>query len=112
MFLHEFKTQGNLSYGSKVFAVICYRLLALTNMDQKVRDKWDELREKAKGDRWSWDKCEQVFVECALSIREKQTEVEDFARQGREKGESYVSSRMKLVQRDPAEDDTNIFEIQ
>ncbi|KAG9060754.1 hypothetical protein KI688_008905 [Linnemannia hyalina] len=96
MFLHEFKTQGNLSYGSKVFAVVCYRLLALANMDQKVRDKWDELREKAKGDRWSWDKCEQVFVECALSIHEKQTEVEDFARQGREKGESYAEFAARL----------------
>jgi hypothetical protein len=96
LFLHEFKTQGNLSYGSKVFAVVCYRLLALANMDQKVRDKWDELREKAKGDRWSWDKCEQVFVECALSIHEKQTEVEDFARQGREKGESYTEFAARL----------------
>ncbi|KAG0270920.1 hypothetical protein BGZ96_006116, partial [Linnemannia gamsii] len=55
LFLHEFKTQGNLSYGSKVFAVVCYRLLALANLDQKVRDKWDELRDKAKHDRWSWD---------------------------------------------------------
>jgi hypothetical protein len=96
LFLHEFKTQGNLSYGSKVFAVVCYRLLALANLDQKVRDKWDELREKAKGDRWSWDKCEQVFVECALSIHEKQTEVEDFARQGREKGEAYAEFAARL----------------
>jgi hypothetical protein len=37
-----------------------------------------------------------VFVECALSIHEKQTEVEDFARQGREKGESYAEFAARL----------------
>ncbi|KAG0254097.1 hypothetical protein BGZ95_006128 [Linnemannia exigua] len=94
VFLHEFHTQGNLLYGPKVFAAICHRLLPLANTDQKVRDKWNA--QPGSGDCWSWDKCEKVFVECALTLHEKQTEVEDFARQGREKGESYTEFAARL----------------
>ncbi|KAG0195712.1 hypothetical protein BGX33_002711, partial [Mortierella sp. NVP41] len=63
-------------------------LLSLANLEQKVKDKLDEVCDKDKDPRWMWEQCEQTFVECALSAFERQTEVEDFTRQGqREVGE-------------------------
>lgn len=96
LFLYEFRTQGNLTYGSKNFEKICYRLLALANMDVKVQDALTAAREKDKGPAWSWDKCEQVFVDCAMTLHEKTSEVEEFARIGREKTESFKEYELRL----------------
>lgn len=89
IFLHEFETQGKLAYGSTTFAAICYHLLALANLDQKVKDKMDIVCTKDLGPKWTWKTCKTVFVDCVLTLHEHQTEVEEFAYQGQEKTESY-----------------------
>ncbi|KAI7818581.1 hypothetical protein BC939DRAFT_462564 [Gamsiella multidivaricata] len=96
MFLHEFRTTGMLAYGKTTFASSCYRLLALANMDAKARDALEAAYEKDKDGVWNWDRCEQTFVDSSLTALEKAAEVEEFAKSGRERGESYKEYALRL----------------
>jgi len=99
-FLHEFRQKGMLRYTSVKFQQIAFRLLSLANMDVKTSDAFAVAHancpEVAKGKEWDWDKCERVFVDCALTTLEKAAEVDEFAQAGREKGESFKSYHNRL----------------
>lgn len=89
LFLHEFQKIGLLKYGQEKFEAIGYHLLQLANLDEKVGDAFSVAKDAEPGVHWGWNKCEQKFVDAALTVLEKATEVDEFARAGREKGESY-----------------------
>ncbi|KAG0012797.1 hypothetical protein BGZ82_002423 [Podila clonocystis] len=89
LFLHEFQKIGLLKYGQEKFEAIGYRLLQLANLDEKVGDAFSAAKDAEPGVHWGWNKCEQKFVDAALTALEKAAEVDEFARAGREKGESY-----------------------
>ncbi|KAG0247213.1 hypothetical protein BG011_001853 [Mortierella polycephala] len=88
-FLHEFRKTGVLKYGRKKFGGICYRLLSLANLDEKTADAFVVAHDEDPDGVWDWDRCEQTFVDSALTPLEKAAEVDEFAKAGREKTESY-----------------------
>ncbi|KAF9345683.1 hypothetical protein BGX26_002877 [Mortierella sp. AD094] len=93
-FLYEIKRVGRLK--RKDFEEVCYVIVSLANPDKKVSLAFSSAHEKdPKGD-WGWDRCEQVFVDSALTLNEKSEEVDLFARAGRDKGESYQEFEYRL----------------
>ncbi|KAI7815901.1 hypothetical protein BC939DRAFT_508834 [Gamsiella multidivaricata] len=95
-FLFKFKSHGETSKGLKKFNLLCMRMLKLANMDEKV-DTAFEAAIRAKPDAsWDWTLCEETFVNCALTPMEKSIEVENFAREGKEKGEAYDEYSLRL----------------
>ena len=95
-FLHEFKKQGQWEHGNDKFEAVCLRLLCMANMDQEAGDAFEaEVNKDPNGD-WGWKRCEQVFVDSALTMTEKAAEVDDFAKAGRNKGESYKAFGFRL----------------
>jgi len=94
-FLYEIKRVGRLKRPDD-FEDVCYVIVSLANLDKKVADAFSAAHEKdPKGD-WGWDRCEQVFVDSALTVNEKSEEVELFAKAGRDKGESYREFEYRL----------------
>lgn len=89
LFLHEFQKIGLLKYGQEKFKAIGYHLLQLANLDEKVGDAFSVAKDAEPGVHWGWNKCEQKFVDAALTVLEKAAEVDEFARAGCKKGESY-----------------------
>jgi hypothetical protein len=87
--IQTFQCIGRLKHGDKKFEKIGFRLLSLANMDRRTADAFAVARERDPTEVWSWRKCEQEFVQAALTPLEKASEVEEFAKAGREKGESY-----------------------
>ncbi|KAG0304505.1 hypothetical protein BGZ98_005441 [Dissophora globulifera] len=81
-------SQG-LKYGKKKFEKICYRLLSLANLDEKTADSFVIAHEDDSNGIWDWDRCEQAFVDSALTPLGKAAEVDEFAKAGKEKAESY-----------------------
>ncbi|GJJ78500.1 hypothetical protein EMPS_10859 [Entomortierella parvispora] len=96
IFLHEFRTICQLKYGHLAFQKICFRLLSLANLDRKAADAFVVTREADRGSEWDWERCEQEFVDAALTPLEKALEVDEFAKAGREKGESYKELQYRL----------------
>ena len=95
-FLHEFKKQGQWEFGQEQFATVCLRLLCMANLDEKARDAFDAAIDQDPGGEWGWERCEQVFVDSALTMTEKAAEVDDFAKAGREKNETYKEFANRL----------------
>ncbi|KAI1286562.1 hypothetical protein EDD11_000233, partial [Mortierella claussenii] len=95
-FLHEFRKTGVLKYGRKKFGSICYRLLSLANLDEKTADAFVVAHDEDPEGVWDWDRCEQTFVDSALTTLEKAAEVDEFAKAGRERSESYKEFSYRL----------------
>ncbi|KAI8595657.1 hypothetical protein EDD21DRAFT_420438 [Dissophora ornata] len=95
-FLHEFRKTGIWKFGTKKFSSICYRLLSMANMDEKTADAFVVAHDEDPEGVWDWDRCEQTFVDSALTALEKAAEVDEFAKAGREKTESYKEFSYRL----------------
>ncbi|KAI1287915.1 hypothetical protein EDD11_010123, partial [Mortierella claussenii] len=96
IFLHEFRNICQLKYGVAGFQRIAFRLLSLANLDRKAADAFVVAREGDPGSEWDWQRCEQEFVDAALTPLEKALEVDEFAKAGREGGESYKELHHRL----------------
>ncbi|KAG0312803.1 hypothetical protein BGZ99_009261 [Dissophora globulifera] len=95
-FLYEFKRMGVLKY-DKFFEKICYRLLSLTNLDEKTGDAFFIAHEEDPDGIWDWSRCEQAFVDSALTFSDKTDEVDEFAKKAvRERTESYKAYSRRL----------------
>ncbi|KAF8925870.1 hypothetical protein BGZ52_006369 [Haplosporangium bisporale] len=89
VFLYKFGMVGIRKLGEEQFNKICQRALLLACLDEKTEDAFEAAYQKDKKGDWSWERCSQVFVECALTSLEKAAEVDEFAKSGRDKAESY-----------------------
>ncbi|KAG0037156.1 hypothetical protein BGZ83_003517, partial [Gryganskiella cystojenkinii] len=89
VFLYKFGMVGIRKLGEERFNRICRRALLLACLDEKTEDAFEAAYQADKKGDWSWERCSQVFVECALTSLEKAAEVDEFAKSGRDKAESY-----------------------
>ncbi|KAG9067646.1 hypothetical protein KI688_011233 [Linnemannia hyalina] len=89
------KTSGPIRTSVRCF-LYEFHTQALANLDVKVQDALTGARKKDTGPAWTWDQCEQTFVDCAMTLHEKTSEVEEFAKMGREKTESFKEYELRL----------------
>ncbi|KAG0314705.1 hypothetical protein BG000_005456, partial [Podila horticola] len=74
LFLHEFQKICVLKYCQEKFEAIGYCLLQLPNLDEMVGDAFSAAKDAEPGVHWGWNKCEQKFVDAALTPLEKAAE--------------------------------------
>ncbi|KAG0041302.1 hypothetical protein BGZ83_002033, partial [Gryganskiella cystojenkinii] len=89
VFLYKFGMVGTRKLGEERFNQICRRALLLACLDEKTEDAFEAAYQQDKQGVWNWERCSQVFVECALTSLEKATEVDEFAKSGRDRAESH-----------------------
>lgn len=95
-FLFRFKSHGETSKGEKKFNLLCRRMLKMANLDEKVDTAFEAAAMAKPNAVWNWALCEETFVNCALTPMEKSIEAENFAKEGRERGEAYDEYGLRI----------------
>ncbi|KAG0307100.1 hypothetical protein BGZ98_001039 [Dissophora globulifera] len=98
-FLCEFKWWDEMKYEKEYFDTICYQLLAMANLDRQTAKAFRlaYINDLDGGGVWDWERCEQTFVNSALTPDQKAQEVADFVRSGRKQTESFAQFHRRLV---------------
>ncbi|KAG0320529.1 hypothetical protein BGZ99_004443 [Dissophora globulifera] len=96
-FLCEFKWWGEMKYEIEYFNTICYQLLSMANLDRQTAKAFRLVFINDLDGVWDWERCEQAFVNSALTPDQKAQEVADYVRSGREQTESFVQFHRRLV---------------
>ncbi|KAG0303083.1 hypothetical protein BGZ98_007003 [Dissophora globulifera] len=95
-FLYKFKRMAVLKY-DRFFEKIYYRLLSLTNLDEKTGDAFFIAHEEDPDGIWDWNRCGQAFVDSALKFSDKTAEVDELTKKAiGERAESYKAYSHRL----------------